>query len=311
MSANTLNFVNCPFQPNEFGVISPRGFQEYDLDLMENGASYFSSSIINSFPDVGDRARFLNKFYQCFLCQQLPHKVRKLVVVGASDSGKTSWANVFFGIIPRERIAVLTKEQTFGASMIEDDTELLYLDEWNKEMMTEDLLKTVLQGGYFPQAIKHSTPKMQDMNAGVYMTCNKLPNYGEEQQNIERRLYICETTQLRDRAPEAPRWIRENAMRCIVWMVNVINSNLNEIEMEERFYELDRNVEGRALVRRSVTQKEMLAMKNSTLLATVITPSPPSNSEIHPCFAGENPDNPEHPEQGIYLYYFLLEFYLD
>ena len=278
---------------------------------MENGASYFSSSIINSFPDVGDRARFLNKFYQCFLCQQLPHKVRKLVVVGASDSGKTSWANVFFGIIPRERIAVLTKEQTFGASMIEDDTELLYLDEWNKEMMTEDLLKTVLQGGYFPQAIKHSTPKMQDMNAGVYMTCNKLPDYGEEQQNIERRLYICETTQLRDKAPEAPRWIRENAMRCIVWMANVINSNLNEIEIEESFYELDRNVEGRALVRRSVTQKEMLAMKNSTLLATVITPSPPSNCEIHPCFAGGNPSNPGHPEQGIYLYHYLLEFYLD
>ena len=51
-------------------------------------------------------------------------------------------------------------------------------------------------------------------------------------------------------------------------------------------------------------------MKNSTLLATVITPSPPSNCEIHPCFAGENPDNPDnpdnpkHPEQGISLSLF-------
>lgn len=274
----------------DFGIISPRAFQEYDINLMENGASYFSHSVINSFPDVGDRARFLNKFYQCFLCQQLPHKIRKLVVVGASDSGKTSWANVFFGIIPRERIAVLTKEQTFGASMIEDDTELLYLDEWNKEMMSDDLLKTVLQGGFFPQAVKHSSPKMQEMNAGVYMTCNKLPDYGTEQLNIERRLYICETTQLREKTPEAPRWIKENAMRCIVWIANVINSNLNEIEPEERFYELDTNIKGKAIVRCSVTSKEIDAMKNSTLLSTVITPSPPSSSKIHPCFAG-NPDN--------------------
>ena len=53
--------------------------------------------------------------------------------------------------------------------MIEGETELLYLDEWNKDMMMDDLLKTVLQGGYFP-AVKYSTPKMQDMNAGVYMT---------------------------------------------------------------------------------------------------------------------------------------------
>ena len=103
-------------------------------------------------------------------------------------------------------------------------------------MMMDDLLKTVLQGGYFP-AVKYSTPKMQDMNAGVYMTCNKLPDYGAEQQNIERRLYIyiCETTQLKDKAPEAPRWIKENAMRCIVWMANSINSNPKEIEIEDSF----------------------------------------------------------------------------
>ena len=70
-------------------------------------------------------------------------------------------------------------------------------------MMMVDFLKTVLQGGYFPQAVKYSSPKMQDMNAGVYMICNELPHYGAEQQNIERRLYICETTQLKDKAPEA------------------------------------------------------------------------------------------------------------
>ena len=272
-------------------MISPRGFQHFDINVdVHNDAEYFSHSILNSFPDIGDKARFLNKLYQCFLCQQFPHKVRKLVVVGPSDSGKTSWANLFFGIIPREKIAVLTKEQTFGASMIEDDTELLYLDEWNRDMMSDDLLKTVLQGGYFAQAVKHSTPKMQEMNAGVYMTCNKMPNYGAEQDNIERRLYICETIQLEDKNPEAPKWIKENSMRCIVWMANVINANIRHIEKEERFYELAVDSKAEAVVKSTITEKELHEMKNSTLLSTLITPSPPTNTDIHPCFSG-NTDN--------------------
>ena len=222
---SSRRFVKCPFTPKEFGAISPRCFKNFDSSIIPPDAEFFSSSILNSFPEIQDRARFLNKLYQCFLCHQLPHKVRKLVVVGAADSGKTSWANIFFGIIPRENIAILTKEQTFGASMIEDDTELLYLDEWSKEMLPDDLLKTVLQGGYFPQAVKHSAPKMQDMNAGVYMTCNRLPDYKEEQANIDRRLYVCETSELLEKCPEAPMWIRNNSMKSIAWMANFINAN--------------------------------------------------------------------------------------
>jgi len=52
--------------------------------------------------------------------------------------------------------------------MICDDTQLLYNDEWNSEIMSSDLLlKTLLQGGHFPQSVKHCSPQMQTMNAGV------------------------------------------------------------------------------------------------------------------------------------------------
>jgi len=47
--------------------------------------------------------------------------------------------------------------------MIYDDTQLLYNDEWNSEIMSSDLL----QGGHFPQSVKHCSPQMQTMNAGV------------------------------------------------------------------------------------------------------------------------------------------------
>ena len=85
-----------------------------------------------------ERISFLNKFYQCLLCHQLPHKVRKLVVVGPCDSGKSSWANVLMALVPLTKVAILTKEKNFGTSMIEEDTQLLYVDEWCKPMMSQD-----------------------------------------------------------------------------------------------------------------------------------------------------------------------------
>ena len=121
----------CPFSPEDFGVVSPRAFKPFVVGTPCDGG-FFATAIDNSFPDIDEKVEFLNKFYQCLLCKKLPHKTRKLVVVGAADSGKSSLANLFFGLIPRDRIAVLTKEANFGASMINKDTELLYIDEWTQ-----------------------------------------------------------------------------------------------------------------------------------------------------------------------------------
>ena len=269
--------------------MSPRTFQEFNPEpAMFSDAEYFSTSVLNSFPDLGDRVRFANKFYQCFLCFQLPHKVRKLVVVGDKDSGKTTWVKVFFGLMQKEKIAVLTKEENFGAQMIQDDTELLWIDEWKKEMISDDLLKTMLQGGYFAQSIKHSSPKMQNMQAGVYVTCNNIPDYGAEQVNIERRLYICDTKELEEKSADAPNWIEENAMRCLLWLATLINTHIDLVEREERFYELPVGTSAEAYIKRSVPTDIIESMKNTSLLVPTITPSPEFDNELlHSCFREE------------------------
>ena len=244
--------------------MSPRIFKAFDPEpSIYSDVEYFSRSLLNSFPDLGDRVRFANKFYQCFLCCQLPHKVRKLVVVGDKDSGKTTWVKVFFGLMQRQKIAVLTKEENFGAQIIQDDTELLWIDEWKKEMISDDLLKTMLQGGYFAQSIKHASPKMQNMQAGVYVTCNNIPDYGAEQVNIERRLYIC----------------------LKLWLATFINAHIELVEREERFYELPDDVSSNAYIKRTVPSKVVESMKNTSLLVPTITPSPEfDNEQLHSCF---------------------------
>ena len=105
-------------------------------------------------------------------------------VLGENDSGKTSWANVLFGLIHPSKIAVLSKEKNFGASMISERTELLFIDEWVYETMAPDQMETILQGGYFSQAIKHESPRMTNMNAGIYFTCQRMPNFGDDEKAI-------------------------------------------------------------------------------------------------------------------------------
>lgn len=227
-------------------MISPRCYRIYHVN---SDGGPFSVSIYNSFPDLIERVNFLNKFYQVMLCHQLPHKARKLVVVGESDSGKSSWANVFLGLIPESKVAVLTKEKSFGASMIGDDTQLLYMDEWNQDMVSSDLLKTLLQGGYFPQSIKHKSPKMQTMNAGVYITCNNLPHFGEEDANVKRRLSIYHTKTLEVKDATAPQWIRDNAFECLLWISTILNCNEEWLDPEERFYEISKNTSANATLK--------------------------------------------------------------
>ena len=85
----------------------------------------------------------------------MPHKVRRLVLVGPRDSEKTTWANVFHRVVPRECIASVTNAGQFSTAMIKEDTQLVIVDEWSSQMMTSHLAKTNLQGGWMVMAVKH------------------------------------------------------------------------------------------------------------------------------------------------------------
>ena len=101
-------FIPCPITPDSIRQISPRSFVSYDSSTLPE-AGYFKHAILNSFPELNERVNFLNKFYQCLIPGRMPQKVRKLVVTGPRDSGKTSWAAVFHRLIPAHCVATITK----------------------------------------------------------------------------------------------------------------------------------------------------------------------------------------------------------
>ena len=123
-------------------------------------------------------------------------KTRKLVVAGPCDSGKTSWAYVFHRIIPPQYIASITNEGQFSAAMINNDTQLIIIDKWSASTMTCDLAKTILQGGWMVSAVKLTPPKQINCHSPFYITTNKVPDFRDENENVERRIHVFNTSSL-------------------------------------------------------------------------------------------------------------------
>ena len=153
-------FIDCPLEAKEFGKSISLGCSYPLTQGVPPQPKYFKDAIMNSFPEDEVRANFLNKFYQCLLAGRMPHKVRKLVVYGPKDSGKTSWFQVFLGIIPIQYGASITQENQFSISMIKQDAQIVFLDEWSENSLQSDMAKVVLQDGYMPS---QQSTKMQHL----------------------------------------------------------------------------------------------------------------------------------------------------
>ena len=190
-------FICTPLQENDFRKTSPRMFILYESSA-EPDAKFFKQGILNSFPDPEIRVNFPNKFCQCLMAGKMPHKVRKLVVHGPKDSGKTSWINVLLGIIPMTDVASITQERQFAAAMIEEHTQLVVLDEWSEYTLQSDMAKSVLQGGSMVKSVKHKTAKCIENKAPFYITTNQLPNFGSEDINVQRRIVCFKTSSLQN-----------------------------------------------------------------------------------------------------------------
>ncbi len=214
------------------GKVSPRAFVPYDCSTPPI-PRYFEQGILNSFPDVDVRINFLNKFYQCLCGSNMPHKIKKLVLAGPRDLGKTVWGNVLRRIIPDDHIASVTNEGQFSGAMIKESTQLVMIDEWSRSRMQADMAKTILQGGWMVTAVKHGPPRCVDNNSPFYITTNYVPDFGSEDENVKRRIVVYNTSSLPSINTGIDRWIYDHAMDCIAWIANQINEHRHLVAEDE------------------------------------------------------------------------------
>ena len=85
--------------------------------------------------------------------------------------------------------------------MISDETQLVFLDEWSETILQSDMAKTVLQGGLMVKSVMHQTGKCIINNGLFYITINDVPNFGNEDENVKRRIIAFETKSLPEARP--------------------------------------------------------------------------------------------------------------
>ena len=137
----------------------------------------------------------------------------------------------------RSKMVSVTKEKTFGLSMVGEDTQLIFIDEWSENTLDISNVTSLLQGGWIVKSVKHQDAQTFGNKAGIYLTCNELPDFGVEQPNVDRRISVFHTTELPEQKREAPQWVEDNPMECLIWMINEINRNIKYVSQQERFYE--------------------------------------------------------------------------
>lgn len=133
----------------------------------------YVQSLENSFS--GEQLKlFVQMLYQLLLTDQYPFKTKRMLVHGPPDSGKTTWVEPILAVLDETKIASVTREGKFSCHLIKDNTQVLFVDEWDPKSMQVDEAKCIFQGGrqIIPQ--KHGEAIRLNYNSGVYITCNNV-----------------------------------------------------------------------------------------------------------------------------------------
>ncbi|XP_048589692.1 uncharacterized protein LOC116617698 [Nematostella vectensis] len=207
-------FVNNAISKSQKGHVSPRAFIKY-RHTDEPNPRYFRETLQNSLDD-SQIAEFLRDFLDLF--RPKVHKQKVPCAIGPPDSGKTSLFAPVFQVIPLERIARVTKQKGFSKSMINAETEVIFLDEASESILDIDDWKILCQGGYTAHDAKWKGAAGFKMTASMFITCQQEMNFGPlHNAAMDKRLNKYTFKSLLSVDPEAHQWLSTHAMDCIVW----------------------------------------------------------------------------------------------
>ena len=117
------------------------------------------------------------------------------------------------GTIPTDCIAGVTHEKRFAGQLINENTEVVFMDEWSIDSLNAEGAK-VLQGGLLMLPRKHKETEKFAYNSGFYITTNEMPNFGQgaDDRAIKRWLSVFETVPIPNPRNRVSDWLRKNCM---------------------------------------------------------------------------------------------------
>jgi hypothetical protein len=227
----SMSFINTPLTPQEFGRKSPRAFAPLNPNVVPE-PTHFIETVRNSFPEPDKFAHFITKWYQLLFSHRHLMKLRCLLVHGVKDCGKTSIVNPILGVIPTECVASITCERNqFATSMLTENTELTFVDEFTEDRLDADTAKNVLQGGFTVTAVKHTAARVFNNKTLYYFTAQHCPNWGADDVNVKRRLAVFEMKPLPSTSVDVSKWLKDNAVACIIWAGVMVKRGVDDLPL--------------------------------------------------------------------------------
>ena len=215
-SIRERRFLENAIADKDIGYVTPRAFSSYD-PTREPEPKYFKDILENSLTEA-EIEEFCEDFLRLLNYNQKKHKDKVPCLIGAANSGKTSLFQPILGLVHHGNIATITKQRVFNKAMINQFTEVIFVDEASPSTLDIDDWKILTQGGYTVCDIKYQTAKSFINRCPMLLTAQQKLEFGpEDQAAMDRRLKNYVFKSLPYPKKKAAEWLRKHSMDCKVW----------------------------------------------------------------------------------------------
>ena len=229
LSISQRKFVLNPIKETDIGRESPRAFVEFD-HTKEPDPGYFKQILENSLNQL-EMAHFAEYYVRLLNCRIKQHKEKVMCLIGEPNSGKTSLFTPLTRLIPTRYIAMISKQKAFNKSLVDGNTQIIFLDEAHANLMDPDDWKILTQGGLTAHDRKYKTSSLSVIRCPMFITCQAGMDFGAEHNlAMDARLKKFYFKSLNwPRVAGVQESLRASAMDCIVWAIGLARTPDDEL----------------------------------------------------------------------------------
>ena len=228
-SISQRKFVLHPVKDTDIGKESPRAYIEYDHNKTPDPGC-FKEILQNSLNQL-EMAHFCEYYIRLLNCRIKQHKEKVICLIGEPNSGKTSLFTPITRLIPARYIAMISKQRAFNKSLVDENTQIIFLDEAHTKLMDPDDWKILTQGGLTAHDRKYKTSSLAVIRCPMFITCQKDMDFGVEHNTAMdvrlRKFFFKSLTS--PRVAGVQEFLRANALDCIVWACGLARTPEDEL----------------------------------------------------------------------------------